>query len=209
MNRLEKWSVVPTATVVNSNNWLVALLRVLVNFYNAFCTAFSNESTAAQQTHQPWINVETTLIVNVHQCCFNVDIWLNMRVEPTSIYWRCFSVRKTTIKQRRKNYVDSTSINQHCLKVEIWLKIKVESTYVYRRCFNVDKTVLKELRWFNVDDSMLFQRWYSIENQSWVKVCSSALLRRGENSIETTLSIFVVLMLTTKCRNNKTKFSSK
>ena len=170
--------MVPIATVVNSSSWLVALLRVLVNSYNAFCTALSNESTAAQQTHQPWVNVETTLIVNVHQRCFNVDIWLKMRVEPMPIYQRCFSIGKITIKERRKNYVDSTSMNQHCFKVEIWLKMKVEPTYVYRRCFNFDKTTLKELRWFNVDDSILLQRWYSIENQNWVNVCSSALLRR-------------------------------
>ena len=28
----------------------------------------------------------TTLIVNVHQCFFNFDIWLKMKVEPTYIY---------------------------------------------------------------------------------------------------------------------------
>ena len=36
-----------------------------------------------QQTHKRWINVEATLIVNVHQRCFNVDIWLKVKVEPT------------------------------------------------------------------------------------------------------------------------------
>ena len=46
------------------------------------------------------INVEKTLIVNVHQRCFNVDIWLKMKVEPTDIYRRCFNVGKTTLKQR-------------------------------------------------------------------------------------------------------------
>ena len=40
-------------------------------------------------------------IVNVHQCCFDVDIWLKMRVELTYIYGRCFNVGKITLKQRR------------------------------------------------------------------------------------------------------------
>ena len=99
----------------------------------------------AQQTHQRWINVETTLIVNVHQRCFNIDIWLKMKVEPTYVYRRCFNVDKTTLKQRWKNYIDSMSMTQCCFKVDIRLKIKVESTYVHRRCFDVKKTALKQL----------------------------------------------------------------
>ena len=35
----------------------------------------------ARQAHQRWIDVEATLIVNVHQCCFNFDTWLKMKVE--------------------------------------------------------------------------------------------------------------------------------
>ena len=131
-----------------SLSWLVVL------------TYFSTQSHSSQQTHQRWINVETTLILNVHQRCFNVDIWLKMKVEPTYIYQRCFKVDKTTLEQRWQNYVDSTSMNQSCFNIEIWLKMKVEPTYVHRH---------------------------------W------------ENSIETTLSVFVVLMLTRKWLNNKTK----
>ena len=89
----------------------------------------------------------------------NVAICLKMKVDATYIYWRCFNVDKTTLKQRWYNNVDSTSTNQRCLNVEIWLKMKVEPTYVYRRFLNIDKTTLIELRWLNVDDPMLFQRW--------------------------------------------------
>ena len=35
----------------------------------------------SQQTHQYWINVEKTLIINNHQPSFNVDIWLKMKAE--------------------------------------------------------------------------------------------------------------------------------
>ena len=67
----------------------------------------------------------------VHQRCFNVDIWLKMKIEPTYIYRRCFNVGKTMLKQRGQSYVDSTSMNQRCFYVEIWLKMKVEPTYIY------------------------------------------------------------------------------
>ena len=132
----------------------------------------------AQQTHQRWINVETTLIVNVHQRCFSVDIWLKMKVDSTYIYQRCFNVGKTTLKQHWLNYVYSTSVNQRCFNVEFWLKMKFEATYVYQRCFNFDKTTLKKLRRFNVDDPMLFRCWYLVEKESWVNICSSALRKQ-------------------------------
>ena len=64
------------------------------------CGRFQWSIGITQQTHQPWINVETTVIVNVHQRCFNVAIWMKMKVEPTYIYRRCFNVGKTTLKQR-------------------------------------------------------------------------------------------------------------
>ena len=86
----------------------------------------------------------STLIANVHQRCSDVDIWLEIKVEPTYICRRCFNVGKITLKQRRWNYVESMSIKQRCFNVEIWLEMKVEPTHVYRRCFNVDKTTLKQ-----------------------------------------------------------------
>ena len=46
----------------------------------------------SQQKHQCRIKVETKLIVNVHQRCFNVDIWVKMKVKLTYVYRRCFNV---------------------------------------------------------------------------------------------------------------------
>ena len=129
---------------------------------------------STQQIHQRWINIETTLIVNAHRRCF-VDIWLKMKVELTYIFRRCFHVEKITLKQRRQNYVDSTSITKR-FNVDIWLKMKVEPTYVYRRCFNVVLSTFSiELRRFNVDDSMLLKRRYLGENDSWTNACLPAL----------------------------------
>ena len=91
---------------------------LVVNFWSLYNT---------QQTHERWIKSETTLLVNVHRRCFNVDIWLKMKVEPTYLYWRCFNISKTTLKQRWLNHVDSTSMNQSCFNVEIWLKMKFET----------------------------------------------------------------------------------
>ena len=64
------------------------------------------------------INVETTLIVNVHQRCFNVDIWLKMKVEPTYIYRRCFNVDKTTLIELRRFNVDEPTLLQRWNLVE-------------------------------------------------------------------------------------------
>ena len=57
--------------------------------------------STSQQNHQRWINVETTLIVNVdfmsmNQCCFNVEICLKMKVELAYVYRRCFNVALST-----------------------------------------------------------------------------------------------------------------
>ena len=43
----------------------------------------------------------STLNVNTHQRCFKVAIWLEMKVELTYIYQRCFNIGKTTLKQNR------------------------------------------------------------------------------------------------------------
>ena len=46
---------------------------------------------------QRWLNyVDSSSIT---KRCFNVDIWLKMKVEPTYVYRRCFNVEKTTLKR--------------------------------------------------------------------------------------------------------------
>ena len=100
----------------------------------------NSETGTPQQTHQLWINVETTLIVNVHQRFSTLIFgWKWKLSQRTFIH-----VFSTLTKQRWENYIDSSSMNQSCFNVEIWLKMKVDPTYVYRR-FNVVKTMLKQL----------------------------------------------------------------
>ena len=67
--------------------------RTIIHFFQIF----KKDSELLPSKH---IDFEATLIANVHQRCFNVDIWLKMKVEPTYIYRRCFNVDKTTSKQR-------------------------------------------------------------------------------------------------------------
>ena len=117
-----------------------------------------------QQTHRRWINVETTLIVNVHQCCFNVDICLKIKVEPTYVYRRCFNLDKTTLKQGWKSYVDSMLMTQCCFNVDIRLKRKVESTHVHRCWENSIETTLSIFvvlrftrKWLNNKTKLSFQ----------------------------------------------------
>ena len=88
---------------------------------------------------------------SINQRCFNVEIWLKMKVETMNVYGRCFNVDKTTLKQHWENYVNSTSMNQLCFNVD-----------VYRGCFDVQKTALKQLCQY-----MLC--WCSLENGSIVK----------------------------------------
>ena len=84
-------------------------------------------------THQHQINVETMSIVNIHQCCFNVDICSKIKVEATYVY------------RRWQNNVETTFIELLYFKVDdpSLLKMKIETTYVYWCCFNIDKTTLE------------------------------------------------------------------
>ena len=67
------------------------------------------------------INVETTLIVNVHQRCINVDIWLKMKVELTHVYRRCLNIWQNnverTLTELRRFKVDYPMFFQRTIKV--------------------------------------------------------------------------------------------
>ena len=82
--------------------WLFLVLHKQLNKTIYVATSWSisvtskskcKSSIVSQQTR--WINVETTLISNVHQRCFIVDIWLKMTVALTYIYRHYFNVSKT------------------------------------------------------------------------------------------------------------------
>ena len=77
--------------IINHNFYVVTFWM----HYTVFIIIFKRHKLSKH------INVETMLIVNVHQRCFNVDIWLKIKVEPTYIYRRLLNVGKTTLKQLR------------------------------------------------------------------------------------------------------------
>ena len=134
----------------------------------------------SQKIHPRLINVETMLIVNVDQRCFNADIWLEMKVKSTyilTLFQRWQNNIETTMMELRRFNVDEPTLFQcyNLVENESW-------TDVYRRCFNVDKTTLKELRRFNVDEPMLFQCWYLVEWEIWVKACSWTLRKQYWNN---------------------------
>ena len=64
----------------------------------------------------------------MNQRCFNVDIGLKMKVEPTYVYRRCFNVEKTKLKQCSWIYSYSLWMTQCYFNADVWLKMKVEST---------------------------------------------------------------------------------
>ena len=55
-------------------------------------TLFKKKKRYTQQTRQRQINVETTLNVNAHQRCLNIDVWLEMKLELTNLYKSCLSI---------------------------------------------------------------------------------------------------------------------
>ena len=50
----------------------------------------------------------------MNQRCFNVEIWLEMEVEPAYVYRRCFNVDKTTLKKLRRFKVDDPMLFRFC-----------------------------------------------------------------------------------------------
>ena len=119
---------------------------------------------ATQQMHQRWINVKTTLIVNVHQRCFNVDIWLKMKVEPMYIYWRCSRLTK----QRWNNVDRIASIQRRWTNVVSTLKFGWKWKLSRRMFIDIVSTLTKQ-RWNNVDRITLIQCW-------WPNVVSTLIL---------------------------------
>ena len=160
----------------------------------------------SQQTHQRWINVDRQRSATLFQRWFLVEneSWADVHLSTLFQRWQN-NVETTSIELRRFN-IDEPMLFQrwNLVENESWANVCLST--LFQRWQNNVETTMKELRRFNVDDPVLFQRWFSVENQSWVNVCLSAF-RRWENSIETALSIFVVLMFTKKWLNKKTNLS--
>ena len=58
-------------------------MKIKINEMNSFLS---------HHTRQRRINVQITSIVNIHQRCFKIHIWLKMKAEPTYVYQRCFEI---------------------------------------------------------------------------------------------------------------------
>ena len=118
----------------------------------------------SQQIHPRWINVETMLIVNVDQRCFNADIWLEMKVKSAYIFLTFFqrwqnNIETTLIELRRFNFDEPTLLQRwNLVENESWADVCLLT--LFQRWQNNVETTFIELRWFNVDDIILFQRWY-------------------------------------------------
>ena len=91
---------------------------------------------------------------NVHQRCFNVDIWLKISWADI-IYRRCFNVGKTTLIELRWFNVDEPMLFQrwNLVQNETWADVCLST--LFQRWNNTDKTTLKQ-QWQNYVD----QRWW-------------------------------------------------
>ena len=153
------------------------------------------------------INVESMLIINVHRRCFTLIFGWKWKLSRRTF----IDVVSTLTKQRWNNVDRITSIQRRWTNVVSTLKFGWK--WKLSQCMFIDVvSILTKQRWSNVDRVTLIQCW-------WPNVCfnvgirlkreveSTHVHRCWENSIETTLSIFVVLRFTRKWLNNKTKLS--
>ena len=74
----------------------------------------------------------------MNQYCFNVEIWLKMKVEPKYVYWRCFNVETKLKKLRWFNVDDPLFQRWYLVRDESW--VNVETTLLYC-CADVHKKV--------------------------------------------------------------------
>ena len=116
------------------------------------------------------------MIVNVHQRCFNVDIWLKMKVEPTYIYRRCFNVDKTTLIQLRRFNVDESTLSQrwNLVENESWANVCL-STFSQRWQNKVDRVTLIQCWWPNVVSTLVLGWKGKLSQRMFIGVEKTAL----------------------------------
>ena len=130
-----------------------------------------------------WINAANTSTLNQRWLSTFIDvvstsiIWLKMKVEPTYIYGRCFSVETTLIELRWFNVDEPTLLQRwNLVENESWADVCLSMLF---QCWqNNVETKLIELLWFNVDDPMLFQRCFQCCFQCCFNTCSSVLRKQ-------------------------------
>ena len=113
------------------------------------------------KTFEHYVNIPWTKFfsVNFHQRCFNVDLWLKMKIEPTYIYWRCLNVGKqhwnkvnriTSIQRRRWSNVISKLKFDWKWKLSRRIFIDVVSTLTKQPWINVKIITSIQCWWLNV-----------------------------------------------------------
>ena len=118
----------------------------------------------SQQTNQRWINVETTLTVNVHQRCSTLIFGWKWKLSR-----RTFTDFVSTLKKQRWNNSDRiTSIQRRWTNVVSTLKFGWKWKLSQRMFIDVVSTLTKQ-RWNNVDRVTLIQCW-------WPNVVSTLIL---------------------------------
>ena len=117
-------------------------------------------------------------------------------------------VASTQVKQHWNNVNRIMLIQCRWTNVVSTLKFGWKWNLIWRMFIDFVSTLTKH-RWNSIERITSIQCWWlnivSTLIFGWVNVSSSALLWHWQNSIDTTLSIFVVLRFTRKWLNNKAK----
>ena len=133
-------------------------LHFLIKYFLKKTPSPLAHNTVEQQTHQRWINVETMLIVNVHQRCFNVDFGWKWKLSRHKF----IDVVLTLTKKRWNNVDRITSIQRPWLNVVSTLILGWKGKLSQRMFIGVEKTALKQLCQY-----LLY--WGSLESGSIIK----------------------------------------
>ena len=105
----------PANTSTLNQRWLSTFIDVVSTLIFGWKWKLSRRTfidVVSTLAKQRWNNVDRITSIQRRwptQCCFNVEIWLKMKVEPTYVYRRCFNVVLSTffIELRRFNVDDS------------------------------------------------------------------------------------------------------
>ena len=125
--------------------------------------------TAPQQTPQRWINVEATLIVNVYQRFFNVDIWLKWKLSRRTF----IDVVSTLAKQRWSNVYRITLIQRLLSNAISTLKFGWNWKLSRHMFIDIVSTLTKQLWWPNVVWTLIFGWKWKLNQRMFIGVAST------------------------------------
>ena len=114
------------------------------------------------------------MIVQVYQRCFNVYIWLKIKVELTYIYRRCFKVGKTTSKKLRRFNVGEPMLFQRWnWKLSQCMSIDVVSTLAEQRWNSIEIVPSIQYRWPNLVSILIFGWKWKLSQRIFISVASA------------------------------------